>query len=86
MLDLAFDKSHGRLASVGGGEVRIWDVTDSGRLSVNIILYSTRADCNLGRLVPSMDDRPQKDVTARSVQFLDGGDEVLIGYIESHEV
>ena len=86
-MDMSFNKTHGRLASVGDGEVRVWDVDNSGTCALSVMMYARfHSHCATGILTALAERSPRKDATACSVQFLQDGASILISYIESHEM
>ncbi|KLO04860.1 WD40 repeat-like protein, partial [Schizopora paradoxa] len=74
--DLAFDALHHRVASVGGGHPQVWKLSSQGALSS----LSSRV------LDPLVQFPPQSERIARSIAFFEGGCNVLVSYLESHEI
>lgn len=81
--DLVFDANYGRLASVGGSQLTVWNIGLQGILFP--LLFPLK-------LTPLRDEPLQiaitspRDSIARSAGFIRGGTAVLVAFLQSHEV
>jgi hypothetical protein len=82
--DIAFDTIHKRLATVGTGCMKLWEIGEKckGPLSPPIVLSAYLCPVVAWNFVTT----PPKSSIARCVSFLDEGRDILVGYLDSHEV
>jgi hypothetical protein len=80
---IAFDAHYRRIATVGGGCLKVWDMDVNGALSVAISSIFLSNGAGQLSLVAGA---PRRPYIARSVAFLDRGQAVVVCYLENHEV
>ena len=82
---MAFDSTHNQLAMIGNGCVKIWELNKN-----RMCLSCFDATAHIGNctLVSASNTitTPQRDSIARSVCFVDDGRDLVVGYLDSHEV
>lgn len=82
--DIAFDAFHKRLATAGNGCTKVWEINEKCKSPFSPPIVSP---AYLGPVVAwNSVTTPPKSSISRCVSFLDEGRDILVGYLDSHEV
>ena len=82
--DIAFDPYHKRLATVGDGCLKLWEINEKHKFSFTPLLYITNSPFSV--VASNSVTTPPKSSISRCVSFLDEGRDILIGFLDSHEM
>lgn len=81
--DMAFDSTFSRLATVGSGCVKIWELNkDCKRRKCFISTDHLHSSVSVTNIITT----GQRGSIARCVSFLDGGHDLCVSFLDSHEV